>query len=120
MTNLPRVPLYSLGLGYGKKQDGSLLYSWPYSVEYSPEYRADEFLIAEGDGRNGNGSFFTAAQVLEPQWHRHLELTETLWLVPLLERMSRHEPVSPRDILDLYEQIYGKPPESRLWAPWKE
>ena len=88
-------------------RDGEPIYSWPYEISYAPAYRPREFYLAEGDARNGNGGFFPAATVLEPQWRSHLKITDALWLLPILERMARGEIVAPEEILRAYEQEYG-------------
>lgn len=102
-----QVLFYELGKGHMTKADGTPLYSWPYEISYAPNYSPREFFLAEGDGRNGNGGFFPAATVLETQWRSHLESTQSLWLLPILERMTRGEMVAPDEILRAYQEETG-------------
>ena len=98
---------YNLGKGHMTNAEGEPNYSWPYEISYAPDYRPREFYLAEGDARNGNGGFFPAATILEVQWRSHLKITQTLWLLPILERMARGEIVAPQEILRAYEQARG-------------
>jgi hypothetical protein len=110
-----KLLVYHLGTGYGTTREGKPLYSWPYSVDYTPGCPQGEFFLSEGDARNGNGAFFPAASVLGPEWRGHLETAGALWLVPLLERMARGEDVSRSEVLDAYRHVHGKPPPEEEW-----
>jgi hypothetical protein len=107
--------VYHLAKGYGTTRDGSPLPSWPYEVDYTPGCPRGEFFLSEGDARNGNGSFFPAAAVLQPQWRAHLETAGALWLLPLLERMAGGEAVLDTEVLDAYGQVHGNQPPSEEW-----
>lgn len=109
-----KVLIYHLGTGYHTSREGKPLYSWPYNVDYAPGYERGEWYMSEGDVRNGNGEFFSAYQVLQIQWRGHLDTAGVLWLVPLLERMASGEAVSQREVLEAYQQVHGKPPDSEI------
>lgn len=110
-----KLLIYHLGIGYGTTRDGKPLRSWPYGVDYAPGCPRGEFFLSEGDARNGNGAFFAAADVLNPQWRAHLETAGVLWLLPLLERMISGEAVPDSEVLDAYRQVHGNPPPSEEW-----
>ena len=107
MKEHPKTVFYTLGKGYMTNRDGEPLYSWPYEISYAPDYKPREFFMAEGDARNGNGNFFNAATLLETKWRSHLEITQTLWLLTILERLARGETVAPDEILRAYEEEQG-------------
>jgi hypothetical protein len=107
--------VYQFGEGHPIQSDGKPLYSWPYAVYFSPECPSGEFYLSEGDGRNGNGSYFSAADLLKPQWRSHLEITGTLWLLPLLERRLAGEVVTPKEYLDAYRSKHGSVPPESEW-----
>ncbi len=108
--------VYTLGEGCPTLPDGRRLSSWPLEVKYLPGHPGGEFYLAEGDARNGQSSFFSAAEVLAPHWRSHLATTETLWLIPLLERLAHGEPVPLEDILAAYQAVNGKPPPRVEWV----
>lgn len=107
--------VYQFGEGYPIQSNGKPLYSWPYAVYFSPECPSGEFYLSEGDGRNGNGSYFSAADLLKPQWRTHLEITNTLWLIPLLERRLAGESLSPAEFLKAYRAVYRSAPRESEW-----
>jgi hypothetical protein len=80
-SNLSATPdfsgrtVYRFGEGCPMGADGRPLYSWPYTLHYTPGRPEGEFYAAEGDGRNGNGTFLSAGRLLEPMWRTHLERT---------------------------------------------
>jgi hypothetical protein len=108
--------VYRFGEGYALKPDGTPLYGWPYTIHYAPDNSSSEFCLAEGDGRNGSGGFFSASDLLEPQWRSHLEITQTLWLLPLLERRARNETVSAEEYREAYQQARGSLPVTEEWT----
>ena len=97
-----QVLFYELGYEHGTV-------SWPYEISFAPFYRSGEFYLAEGDGRNGSGGFFQPGTMLESQWYRHLEITGSLWLIPLLENMTGGNMVTTEDILQAYYDEKGHP-----------
>lgn len=115
---MQKVVFYTLGKGY-PTHEGKPLYSWPFEVSFAPSRDGDVWYLAEGDARNGNGSFFTAQQVLEPQWRSHLEHTQTLWLIPFLEQVANGDSVAPEEIFDVYRELHGgDPPREERTLYW--
>lgn len=110
-----RITAYKFGEGYGTLPNGQIVHGWPYIVHYTPESKSGDFYLSEGDGRNGNGSYFASAVLLEPRWRSHLETSGTLWLIPLLERREAGETVSPREFLDAYQAVHGEPAPVEQW-----
>lgn len=112
-----RVPykVYRLGEGYPVTAEGKPLYSWPYTVHFAPDYPGNQYCLGEGDGRNGSGSFFPASTILEPRWRDHLEKTNTLWLIPFLERDARGEIAPPEEVLKAYQELHGALPPEEHW-----
>lgn len=109
------IIVYKLGEGYGRTPEGTRLFTCPDLVYYTPTYAGADFYLGDGDTRNGGGTFVGAADMLLPQWRRHLELAEVLWLVPLLERMACGETVEPAEVFRAYKQARGVKPPTEKW-----
>lgn len=107
--------VYKLGEGYGRTPEGTRLFTCPEIVYYTPSYPGADFYLGDGDTRNGGGTFVGTSQMLQPQWRRHLELAEVLWLVPLLERMAGGETVEASEVFRAYKQAHGTKPPSEKW-----
>lgn len=116
--NLTVYEVYLLGKGYGTGADGKPVYFYPYTLHYAPGHPSGEFFLAEGDARVGNGGFVPAARLLEPMWRAHLEITDTLWLLPLLERLVRGETLPAAEFLDVYRSVHGSPPPREEWPQY--
>lgn len=52
----------------------------------------------------------SAAEILDPKWQEHLEITSCLWLLPLARRMADGEEVSTDEILDACAEQNGERP----------
>ena len=107
--------VYKLGEGYPVTPEGKRLYSYPYTVYYTPD--ADyPFYMGSGDARNGNGSFLSAKDMLRPEWQSDLQRAEAEWLIPLLERFAQGENITSAEILETYRQVHGKLPPHEDWT----
>lgn len=89
--------------------------TWPYFVDYSPDHPYGAWILAEGVGHGAAGGHFTPAEILTPQWREHLEITGTLWLIPIWERIAQGETVATNEVLAAYTHVHGKPPEKAVY-----
>lgn len=109
-----KVTAYLLGEEFMAGRDGKPIFSWTYRVYLTPGHRLGSFYFSEGDARNGQGTFLSAAQILSLTWRGHLEAAGALWLEPLLRRMASGEEVLASEVLQAYAQVHGKEPEAEL------
>jgi hypothetical protein len=106
---------YRFGEGHPTLPDGRKAYAVPYTVHYTPESRYGDFYLGEGDTRNGNGTFLRAADLLKPQWRRHLEIAGVVWLIPWLEKIASGNAVLPDELLEAYHAATGEPAPVEHW-----
>jgi len=111
----PPLLAYLLAEGHPTGSDGEVLFLLPYRVHFTPGHKTGDFCLSAGDGRNGNGTFMTAATALEPEWRGDLESVGALWLLPLLQRMAGGEAVPASEILGAYKKQHGKKPRLEEW-----
>jgi len=93
-------------------------YSWPYTVDYAPDYQGGKFYLGSGDSRNGGGTFVSARDALEPQWRSDLEEAGALWIVPIWERMTEGEPIGRAQILEMFRLRHGHEALGEEWPVW--
>lgn len=100
---------YVLGIGF-KEHD--LEKSHPYEVLLDTQASLESIVILEGKGMGGVGGNFKPSELLQEQWHEHLMISKTLWLLPILEHASNNNDIIDQHlVIETYQHKFNLPPE---------
>jgi len=83
---------YVLGVGF---KENDIEKSHPYEVLLDTQESQAPIVMLEGKGMGGVGGNFTPSELLHEQWREHMEISNTLWLLPILEFAANNN-----DIID--------------------
>lgn len=99
---------YVLGVGF-KESDTDKTH--PYEVWLDLQEESYPIVMLEGKGFAGVGGSFKPSEILQDQWQDHLRLSNTEWLIALLEEASKVGDSIDYDlVLETYKHHFDKAP----------
>jgi hypothetical protein len=87
-------------------------FPWPYDIDVCFEPVTHPIAFSEGVGHGSAGCVVSASQALQPEWRKHFEIANGLWLVPYIENLAAGTPLPREQVLRQFEAMHGRAPES--------